>query len=105
MVMTIWQKIKWKFGLYEEPVYPIPHAIIDYTIDAKLSNIRDDQNKVILLYRADKYKNIQVVKYKYSKHQVAIMENDGIPVFDKTRLEQKFEVITKTEPGGIVYTR
>ena len=92
------------FRKEEVKVYP-PYGFIDYTEEAKKSNIKDDQNKIIKIWDYNKFGNIEMKKLKYSQAMAKIQENNGIPIIDLTRKEQKFGIITKTSPDEIVYTR
>lgn len=104
MILTVIDKIMfWKKE--EKLEYPIPFGIIDYTDVAKLKNIKDDQNKIIVVRRINKYGNIEKVNFKYTEQQVNILESRGIPIYDKTRMKQRFDIVTKRNTGEIVYTR
>jgi len=86
--------------------YPFPFAIINYTDIALQNNIKDNQNKVILKYYFNNYGNVSIKKYRYSESMKYILENyHGIPVYDKTKGEQKFPVFVEELPGEIVYTK
>lgn len=89
----------------EELNYPIPFGIVDYTDVAKLKNIQDNQNKIILVHRINKYGNIEKKRYKYDESLVYILEKKGIPIFDNTKMMQRFEVVTKRKTGEVVYTK
>jgi len=104
MILKILNKLKfWKKK--EELTYPIPHGIIDYTDVAKLKNIKDNQNKIIKVFKINKYGNLEIKRYKYSEPLAFILEKRGIPIFDKTKMKQKFEVVVKRNLGEIVYTK
>ena len=88
-----------------EPKYPIPFGLIKFTEIALLKNIKDEQNKIIVVYQVNDYGNIEQKKYKYSEVMVSILENKGIPIYDKTKTEQRFAVFLKEIPGEITYTK
>ena len=101
----IYQKIKDYFNRKEPLNYPIPFALIDYTEIAKLNNIKDDQNKIITHRYLNKFGNVKKKQYKYNEAKVSILEKNGVPVYDKTKLDQRFDVLFTTDTNEIVYTK
>ncbi|HEY0090076.1 MAG TPA: hypothetical protein VGB37_14615 [Candidatus Lokiarchaeia archaeon] len=89
----------------EELSYPIPCGIVDFTEVAKLKNISDEPNKEITIYAENKYGNVEKKRYKYNEARVFILEKKGIPIYDKTKQIQRFEVIDKRDLNEVVYTK
>ena len=90
----------------KEPIQvSLPYAFIKYTNEAKKRNIKDDQNKMIEIHKSNKYGFHEVNVEKYHQKRVHQLTQTGIPIIDITKQEQKFTIITKTEPDKIVYTR
>lgn len=93
------------FGFGQDiPPYPIPFALITITPEASERGLKDDQNKIIILYEYNKFGNLQSKTYPYSQERVNAMEKiRKIPVYDKTQGEERFPVWAKTLPQEITY--
>lgn len=97
--------LKTKFGEEEVPPYPKDFALIDYSPIAKQNGIKDEQNKLIYRYFYDGFGNVVMKKYRYSKARVkSLQEVHKIPIFDKTKEEERFPVFHKVLPSEIEYT-
>ena len=101
MNKKIWNTLKKIFGRKEELSYPIPCIFIDFTSEAKRNNIKDDENKIIIKHYINQYGNLSFKKFKYSEAFVNIQKNKKIPIFDRTKEEQKFVVISIRDPAQI----
>lgn len=94
------------FGIKEEQLrYPIPHGLVIFSDSAKESNIKDDQNKLIVIRLINRYGNLQEKRYKYSEQLVSIFENRGIPIVDKTKYEEGIKIYATTDPGLIKFKK
>ena len=97
---------KTKFGEEKVPPYPSDFALIDYSAIAKQKGIMNDQNKIIYRYFYDGFGNVILKKYRYSKARVkALQEVHQIPIFDKTKKEERFPIFAKILPSEIEYTK
>lgn len=101
-IIKIFKRI---LGIKEELSYPIPCCFIDFTNESKRNNIKDDENKIIIKYYLNKFGNLANKRFKYSEAFVNIQVKHGIPVFDRTKEEQKFVVISVRDPAQIKIQR
>lgn len=86
--------------------YPIPCAFIDFSSESKRNNILDEQNKIIIKHFINSHGNLTTQKFKYSEALANILEKKrGIPIYDKTKEEQKFIVVSVREPAQIKFFR
>ena len=91
----------------EDIDYPTHFILISYSPIALRENITDEQNKLIYRYYYDYFLNVfKVKKYRYSEERLkALQEVYNIPIFDKTKLEQRFPIFAKILPSEIEYTK
>lgn len=105
-ILRVVDKIfKTNYAEKEVPPYPTDFALIDFSPIAKQNGIKDNQNKLIYRYYHENG-NLVVKKYRYSVHRVkALKEVHNLPVFDKTKVEDRFPVHARILPSEITYTK
>jgi len=93
------------FGRKEPKLeYPSDFAIIDYSKVSLRIGAKDDRNKLILRYFVNHFSNFELKKYRYSEERVNLLkEIHKIPVFDKTKQDQRFPVYSRINPGEVKY--
>ena len=84
--------------------YPVPFGLITFTAEALDEGVKDDQNKVILVYEHDRFNKVKERKVRLSDSAVLVLEKKGIPIFDKTLAEIRFSVYSRVNPGEAVFT-
>lgn len=81
----------------------LPFAFIRFTREARIRNVKDDQNKFIEIHTRDKFNNYVVKREKYHPMKVRQLNERNIPVYDRTKEDSNFGVIGKSHPGSIEY--
>ena len=94
----------WILRRKEALEYTIPFGLITFTPEALDSGIKDEQNKVILVYEYNYFSKLVERRYTFSDSRVKVLESKGIPIHDKTQGEDRFPVYSRIMPGEAVYT-
>lgn len=96
---------KWVVSLFhrrEKLDYPGDFAIIDFSQLAQQRGLKQDRNKVISRYFMNRFGNMKVKKYRYSEERVqALKIIHKIPIYDRTKKENKFPVFARILPQEI----
>jgi len=96
---------KWiGFGEKRKLDYPIPFGLITFTPEALDEGINDEQNKIILVYKYNLFGKLIEKRNKFSDSRLHVLEKKGIPIYDKTKGEDRFPVFARILPGEAVYT-
>lgn len=98
--MSWYNPFSWFSKEEPEETYPYERVLIDYTDIAKTKGIRDNYNKVILIYKGEEL----IEEHPYSKELIEHLKTkEEMCVFDltKTKQDDEFEFYPFEDLGGV----